>query len=149
MTGASAHMQLSTCIFAISCQNLNVAKRVANCRFGLTMLRISVWNCMLVPLLNRYQGCVAAFITVNFRSAYAGRSWAYLYTKIARRLQPFLFDKAEKIRRANITSSTKQLAGSVLTNDGRLGAETRKLKPGVAAPTSYQAKAIFARSNKN
>ena len=40
--------------FHHSFQNVNVAKRVVNCRFNMIMLRTSVWNCVLVPLLDRY-----------------------------------------------------------------------------------------------
>ena len=69
---------VSTCIFAILCQNVNLAKKVVSCCFSMMMLRISVRNSVLAPLLDRYQGCVAVFIAVNFRSAHAGRSCAYL-----------------------------------------------------------------------
>ena len=73
--------------FHHSSQNVNVAKRGVNFRFGLIMLRISVWTCVLVPLLDRYYGCVVAFIAVNIRSAHAGRSCVYLQIKIEKTFQ--------------------------------------------------------------
>ena len=42
----------TTCIFTILCQNVNVAKRVLNCRFRLTMLWISVRDCVLASLFD-------------------------------------------------------------------------------------------------
>ena len=43
----------------------------------------------------------------------------------------FLFGEAERIRRANLQSNS---TGSVLINDGTLGAGIKELKPGAAAP---------------
>ena len=99
--------------FRYSCQNVNVAKRVVNCRFNLITLRISVTNCVLISPLNCYQRCMAAFITVNFRSTHAGWSCAYIFVNKSCKKTSivfcFLFDEAERIRGTDITCSAKQL----------------------------------------
>ena len=80
-----------------------------------------------------------AFIAVNFRSAHAGRSCAYLQIDIARKLQPFpifcLTKQKGSVVLLLLVALQSNSTNSVLTNDGALGAGIKELKPGVAAPT--------------
>ena len=77
-----------------------------------------------------------AFIAVNFRSAHAGRSCAYLQIDIARKLQPFPVFCLTKQKGSVVLillALQSNSTGSVLTNDGTLGAGIKELKPGAAA----------------
>ena len=78
-----------------------------------------------------------AFIAVNFCSAHAGRSCAYLQIDIARKLQPFpifcLTKQKGSVVLLLLVALQSNSTGSVLTNNGTLGAGIRELKPGAAA----------------
>ena len=82
---------------------------------------------------------MAALIAVNFRSAHAGAELRiFVNKKLQENFNGFLFlsDEAEWIRNANssLLALQSNSTGSVLINNGTLGAAIRELKPGVAAP---------------
>ena len=81
---------------------------------------------------------MVAFMAMNFRSPLAGRSCSYFVNK---KLQEsfnrfvLLFDEAERIRRVNITSSTKQLDWFSVNQRRYAWVGIKKLKLGAAAST--------------
>ena len=98
---------------------------------------------MLVPLLDCYKSCEVAFFCVNFRSAHAGRSFAYLYIKNCKKASTvscFCLTKQKGSVELILLALQSNSTGSVLINDGTLGAGIKELKPGAAAPTFTQAK---------
>ena len=79
---------------------------------------------------------MVAFIAVNFRSAHAGRRCAYSQIKkLQESFDRFLFflTKQKGSVELILLALQSNYTGSVLINDGTLGAEIKKLKPGAAA----------------
>ena len=80
---------------------------------------------------------MVAFIPVNIRSAYTGRSCAYLQTKNCKKASTvscFCLTKQKGSVELILLALQSNSTGLMLINDGTLGAGIKELKPGAAAP---------------
>ena len=116
-----------------------MAKRVVNFAFNLITLRISVWNCVMVPLLDCGSRLCGSLHRREFSFCTRWAELGIFVNKHRKKASTFSFfclteQKGSLVLTLLIIQYNS--TSSVLINHGTLDVEIREFKPGAAAPST-------------